>query len=87
MSSSVALATVGGAKVPKTKRSKKSLEDAAEALAAVAEQALSKLTPEEQEARVAAFARVRFTSVRESPSKSSSSERTLPCPVFARGRE
>ena len=69
------------------KNKKKSLEAAAEELATIAERHLAKLPEEEQEARVAAFARVRFTSAREKSAKSSSTARTRASRGVARGRE
>jgi hypothetical protein len=66
---------------------KKSLAATARRLAAIAERALSKLPEEEQEARVAAFARVRFTPAREKRAKPSSTRHTRASRVSARARE
>jgi hypothetical protein len=69
------------------KRHKKlSLEEAAKKLAAIAEQHLSTLPEEEQDARVASFARVKFETSRETRAKSSSSSRTRRSRATARVR-
>ena len=66
---------------------KKSLEATARQLASIAQEHLSKLPEEEQETRVAAFARVRFRSPGGNHAKPSSTERTQASRVVARGRE
>ena len=69
------------------KRQKKlSLEEAARKLTAVAEKHLSALPEEEQEARVAAFGRVKFETSRERRAKSSSSSRIRRSRATARVR-
>ena len=69
------------------KRQKKlSLEEAAEKLTAIAERHLATLPVEEQDARVASFARVKFETSRESPAKSSSKSSTRPSRAIARVR-
>jgi hypothetical protein len=69
------------------KRNKKlSLEEAARKLAAITERHLSTLPEEEQNTRVAAFARVKFGTSRETRAKSSSSSRTRPSRAAGRAR-
>lgn len=69
------------------KRQKKlSLEEAAEKLTAIAERHLATLPVEEQDARVAAFARVTFETSRGTRAKSSSKTRTRPSRAIARVR-
>jgi hypothetical protein len=72
------------------KRAKKlSLEEAAGKLTTIAERHLATLTVEEQEARVAAFARVKFETSRGTRAKSSSKTRTRrprQLPEFANNR-
>jgi|HubBroStandDraft_6_1064221.scaffolds.fasta_scaffold108926_2 hypothetical protein len=69
------------------KRTKKlSLEEAAEKLTAIAEGHLAKLPLEEQESRIAAFARVTFEISRGTRAKSSSKTRTRPSRAVARVR-
>ncbi len=69
------------------KRQKKlSLEEAAEKLTAIAERHLATLPVEEQDARVAAFARVKFETSRGTRAKSSSKTRTRQSRAIARVR-
>ncbi len=69
------------------KRQKKlSLEEAAEKLTAIAERHLATLPAEEQDARVAAFARVTFETSRGTRAKSSSKIRTRQSRAVARVR-
>lgn len=69
------------------KRQKKlSLEEAAEKLTAIAERHLATLPLEEQDARVAAFGRVKFETSRETRAKSSSKSRIRPSRAIARVR-
>lgn len=69
------------------KRQKKlSLEETAEKLTAIAEEHLSELPEEEQDARVAAFARVKFEPSLERRAKSSSSSRIRRSRAAARVR-
>ena len=69
------------------KRQKKlSLEEAAEKLTAIAERHLAALPAEEQDARVASFARVKFETSRGTHAKSSSKSRTRPSRAIARVR-
>jgi hypothetical protein len=65
---------------------KLSLEEAAEKLTAIAERNLATLPVDEQEARVAAFARVKFETSRGTRAKSSSKTRTRPSRAIARVR-
>jgi hypothetical protein len=70
-----------------SKSSKKlSLNDAAKKLAAIAELHLSTLSDTEQDARVAAFARVKFKTSRGKRAKSSSTPRTRSSRAAARVR-
>jgi hypothetical protein len=71
----------------RTKTKKLTVKKAAEQLTAVAEKHLANLPEEEQEARVAAFARVNFKSGHETSAKSSSIEHTRGSRVVARARE
>jgi hypothetical protein len=68
-------------------KNNKKLEATARRLAAIAERHLSQLPEEEQEARVAAFARVKFTNDRDGRAKPSSPRHTQTCPAVARGCE
>jgi hypothetical protein len=65
---------------------KLSLEEAAKKLTAIAEKHLAVLPVEEQDARVAAFARVKFETSRGTPAKSSSRSRTRRSRAIARVR-
>ncbi len=73
--------------VMRQKRQKKlSLDEAAEKLTTIAERHLATLPVEEQDARVAAFARVTFETSRGTRAKSSSKTRTRPSRAIARVR-
>lgn len=72
--------------VSQKRRKKLTLEEAAEKLTAIAERHLSALPEEEQDARVAAFARVKFGPSRGTRAKSSSRPRTRRSRAIARGR-
>jgi hypothetical protein len=70
------------------KKGKKiTLKKAAEQLTAIAEKHLSSLPEEEQDARVALFARRNFKKTRGANAKSSGTDCTPVYPVTARGRE
>ena len=70
----------------KKTRKKPSLKATVDELVAIAERHLSRLPEEEQEARVAAFARVDFTPSRGKRAKPASSARTRGSRASARGR-
>jgi hypothetical protein len=70
--------------MPQKRRKKLSLDEAAKKLTAIAEKHLSTLPEEEQDARVAAFARVKFKTSRGTAAKSSSSSRARQSRAIAR---
>jgi hypothetical protein len=72
--------------MPQKRDKKLALEEATKKLAAVAERHLSTLPAEEQDARVAAFARVKFETSRGTRAKSSSKSRTRQSRAIARVR-
>ena len=69
------------------KRKKPSLEETVRKLVAIAQEHLSKLPEEEQEARVAAFSRLVVTSSRDIRAKPSRTDDTQGSRVSARARE
>lgn len=72
--------------MPQKRHKKLSLEEAAKKLTAIAEKHLSELPEEEQDARVASFARIKFETSRGTPAKSSSRSRTPRSRAIARVR-
>jgi hypothetical protein len=72
--------------MPQKSHKKLLLEEAAKKLTGIAEKHLSALPVEEQEARVGAFARVKFETSRGTPAKSSSTSRTRRSRAIARVR-
>ncbi len=70
----------------KKTRKRPSLKATVEKLTAIAERHLATLPEEEQEARVAAFARVNFTASRDTRAKPASNSRTRGFRASGRGR-
>lgn len=68
------------------RKKKLSIDQAAARLALIAESALTRLPEEEQDARIEAFSKRKFTAARETRAKSSKSSRTRGYRVAVRGR-
>jgi hypothetical protein len=69
-----------------TKKKRLSIDEAAARLVLIAESALARLPEEEQDARIEAFSKRKFTAARETRAKSSKTSRTRGYRLAARGR-